>query len=63
MHHLTQLQADFAWKQKPKIPEHFRGRNPLVVYAIASEYMGRSMDMINTPEQQLISQQGATKAA
>lgn len=41
--------ADFAWKQMPKIPEHFRGRvaSPLVACTVASEYMGRSTDMIN----------------
>lgn len=42
--------ADFAWKQMPKIPEHFRRRNPLVACTVASQYIGRSMDMINAPK-------------
>lgn len=42
--------ANFARKQMPKIREHFRERNPLVVCAVASEYVGKSMDVINAPK-------------
>jgi len=42
--------ADFARKQMPKIPKHFSRRNPHVACTVASEYMGRSTDMISAPK-------------